>query len=135
MNQPPNVGVAVILTRADKILLMKRKGPHGPGTWTVPGGHMDFGETPEQCGTREVMEEIGVQVVDLHFRAITNDIFESEGRHSISIWMDGRISSGEPGIASEQEVAEVGWFSWEALPQPLYLPLENFVKHNSYPPK
>ena len=135
MTQKPEVGVALILTRDDKVLLMKRKGPHGPGTWTVPGGHMDFGETPEQCGAREAKEEIGVEVVEIRFRALTNDIFESEGRQSISIWMDGRISAGEPRIVSEKEAAELGWFAWDALPQPLYLPLENFVKQNSYPPK
>jgi 8-oxo-dGTP diphosphatase len=135
MSEKPGVGVAVILMREDRVLLMKRKGPHGPGTWTVPGGHMDLGETPEQCGAREAREEVGVEVVDLRFRAITNDIFESEGRQSITIWMEGRIESGEPRIVSEEEGSEVGWFAWDALPQPLYLPLENFVKHNSYPPK
>jgi 8-oxo-dGTP diphosphatase len=135
MSEKPEVGVAVILMRDDKVLLMKRKGPHGPGTWTVPGGHMDLGETLEQCGAREVKEEVGVDIVALRFRAITNDIFESEGRQSISIWMEGRIQSGEPGIVSEKEAAEIGWFSWNALPEPLYLPLENFVNRNSYPPK
>lgn len=135
MSQKPEVGVAVILMRDDTVLLMKRKGPHGPGTWTVPGGHMDLGETPEQCGRRESKEEVGVDVVDLHFRAITNDIFEAEGRQSVSIWMDGKIQSGEPRIVSEEEGSEIGWFSWEALPQPLYLPLQNFVNRNSYPPK
>jgi 8-oxo-dGTP diphosphatase len=135
MTQKPEVGVALILARDDKVLLMKRKGPHGPGTWTVPGGHMDFGETPEQCGVREAKEEIGVEVVDIRFRALTNDIFESEGRQSISIWMDGKIASGEPSIVAEKEVAELGWFAWDSLPQPLYLPLENFVKENRYPPK
>jgi len=135
MTQKPEVGVALILTRGNQVLLMKRKGPHGPGTWTVPGGHMDFGETPEQCGAREAMEEIGVEVVDIRFRALTSDIFESEGRHSISIWMDGRIRAGEPRIAAEKEAAELGWFDWDSLPQPLYLPLENFVSQNSYPPR
>jgi 8-oxo-dGTP diphosphatase len=135
MSEKPGVGVAVILMREDRVLLMKRKGPHGPGTWTVPGGHMDLGETPEQCGAREAREEVGVEVVDLRFQAITNDIFESEGRQSITIWMEGRIQAGEPRIVSEEEGSEVGWFAWDALPQPLYLPLENFVKHNSYPPK
>ena len=135
MNEKPSVGVAVILTRENKVLLMKRKGPHGPGTWTTPGGHMEFGETPEQCATREVQEEVGVQITDLRFRAVTNDLFESEGRHSISIWMEGKISAGEPRIVAEEEASEFGWFVWDALPEPLYLPLENFVTQNSYPPK
>ena len=135
MNQKPQVGVAVIITKDDQVLLMKRKGVHGTGTWTTPGGHLDFGETPEQCGAREAKEEVGLDVVDLRFRAFTNDIFELEGQHYISIWMDGKSTSGEPTIAAEEEVAEIGWFAWDALPSPLFLPLENLIKENSYPPK
>ena len=97
---------------------MKRKSPLGEGTWTTPGGHLDFGETPEECAAREAKEEVGLEVFDLRFRAFTNDVFAPEGRHYISIWMDGK-STGEPTIAAEDEVQEIGWFSWEALPAPL----------------
>ena len=134
MNQKPQVGTAIIITKDDKVLLMKRKGPHGQGTWSTPGGHLDFGETPEQCAAREAKEEVGVEVVDIRFRAVTNDVFESEGKHYLTIWMDGK-SIGEPTIAAEREVAEIGWFAWDSLPQPLFLPLKNLVKENSYPPK
>jgi len=135
MNQNPKVGVAIIITKDDQVLLMKRKGPHGQGTWTTPGGHLDFGETPEQCAAREAKEEVGLDVVDIRFRAVTNDVFESEGQHYISIWMEGKSTSGEPSIAAEEEVAEIGWFAWNSLPQPLFLSLENLIKENSYPPK
>ena len=135
MNQNPKVGVAIIITKDDQVLLMKRKGPHGQGIWTTPGGHLDFGETPEQCAAREAKEEVGLDVVDIRFRAVTNDVFESEGQHYISIWMEGKSTSGEPSIAAEEEVAEIGWFAWNSLPQPLFLSLENLIKENSYPPK
>lgn len=134
MTEKPQVGIAVIVTRDDKILLMKRKGPHGRGTWSTPGGHLDFGESPEECAAREAREEVGVEVVDIRFRSVTNDVFESEGKHYITIWMDGKTTD-EPRIASEKEVQEVGWFAWDALPKPLFLTLENLVKGNSYPPK
>ena len=49
MAETPQVGTAMILTKGDKVLLMKRKGPHGTGTWSTPGGHLDFGETLEGC--------------------------------------------------------------------------------------
>jgi len=48
--------------------------------------------------------------------------------------MDVR-SIGEPTIAAEREVAELSWFAWDSLPQPLFLTLENLLKKNSYPPK
>jgi len=135
MSGQPKVGVAIIITKDNKVLLMKRKGPHGTGTWSTPGGHLEFGETPEECAAREAKEEVGVDVVDIRFRAVTNDLFEKTGRHYITIWMDGRAISGEPTVAAEREVSEIGWYAWESLPQPLFLPLENLVKEFSYPPK
>jgi 8-oxo-dGTP diphosphatase len=134
MNQDPKVGIGIIITKDDQVLLMKRKGPHGTGTWSTPGGHLDFGETPEGCAAREAKEEVGLDVVDIRFRAVTNDLFEATGKHYITIWMEGK-SIGEPVIAAEEEVAEIGWFAWDSLPQPLFLTLENLLKANSYPPK
>ena len=133
MDEKPKVGTAMIITRDDKVLLMKRKGPHGTGTWSTPGGHLDFGETLEACAAREAKEEVGVDVFDIRFRAVTNDIFEADKRHYITIWLEGR-PVGEPTIVSEQEVAEIGWFAWDSLPEPLFLPLENFVKKKNYLP-
>ena len=134
MNQKPQVGTAMILTKDDKVLLMKRKGSHGKGTWSTPGGHLEFGETLEECAAREAKEEVGVDVIDVRFRAVTNDIFEETGKHYITVWMEGK-SVGEPFLAAEREVEEIGWFAWDSLPEPLFLTLENLVKGNSYPPK
>lgn len=134
MNQNPQVGIGIIITKDNQVLLMKRKGSHGQGTWSTPGGHLDFGETPEGCAAREAKEEVGLDVVDIRFRAVTNDLFETTAKHYITIWMEGK-STGEPFIAAEEEVDEIGWFAWDSLPQPLFLTLENLLKANSYPPK
>ena len=135
MNQETKVGVAIIITKNDQVLLMKRKGIHGMGTWSTPGGHLEFGEAPEQCASREAKEEVGLDVVDIRFRAVTNDIFEISGKHYVTIWMEGKTILNEPVIAAEDEVAEIGWFAWDSLPNPLFLSLENLIKANSYPPK
>src|SRR5262245_38747463 len=132
MNPGPKVGVAIIITKENQVLLMKRKGIHGKGTWSTPGGHLDFGETPEQCAAREAKEEVGLEVVDIRFRAITNDIFDT-GKHYITIWMEGNSISNEPVIAAEDEVVEIGWFAWDSLPGPLFLSFENLLNGNSYP--
>src|SRR5689334_13966733 len=80
----PMVGVSVLVTKGNQVLLLKRQGSHGSGTWASPGGHLEYGETPEECGVRETLEEVGLEISELTFKAITNDIFASEGKHYIT---------------------------------------------------
>ncbi len=131
----PRVGVAAVVTRNGRVLLIKRKNVHGSGSWSTPGGHLDFGETPEQCAIRETQEEVGIEITNVRFIAATNDIFEAEGKHYISLWMGGTFVSGEPKITADYEVAELGWFEWDSLPSPLFIPFENLVNQRSYPPE
>jgi 8-oxo-dGTP diphosphatase len=129
----PRVGVGILITRRDEVLLVHRHGAHGAGTWSPPGGHLDYGETPEQCAIREAREETGVEVDTVRFRALTNDVFESERRHYITIWMQAAYRTGEAGVRSKRELTEVGWFRWDRLPAPLFLPLENLLAGRCYP--
>lgn len=129
----PRVGVAAIIEQNGQVLLVKRKNAHGAGSWAVPGGHLEYGETPEECAIRETKEEVGIEITGVHFAAITNDIFPEESRHYITVWMRGTLQSGEPRIAAAREVAEVGWFSWDALPSPLFIPLKNLLGGHGYP--
>jgi 8-oxo-dGTP diphosphatase len=132
MTSEPRVGVALIITKNERVLLVKRKAVHGEGTWSTPGGHLEFGETPEECARREAEEETGVTVRAVRFKALTNDIFQASGKHYITIWMEGTYALGEACINAPYEVAEVNWFDWNALPQPLFLPLQNLLAGKYY---
>ncbi|MGL4775402.1 MAG: nucleotide triphosphate diphosphatase NUDT15, partial [Aeromonas veronii] len=58
----PRVGVGVILTNAQgQVLLGKRKGSHAP-YWSIPGGHLELGESFESAAIREVAEETGLEI-------------------------------------------------------------------------
>jgi 8-oxo-dGTP diphosphatase len=127
------VGVAVIVTRGNQVLLLKRLNVHGAGSWSTPGGHLDFGETPEECAIREAREETGLEIANIAFKAITNDVFETENKHYISIWMEAEYQSGEAVVAAPYESSEIGWFDWDNLPQPLFLPFRNLLNGNRYP--
>jgi 8-oxo-dGTP diphosphatase len=129
----PKVGVAAIINKGDRVLLTLRKNVHGAGSWSTPGGHLDFGETPEQCAMREAKEEAGIEITHVRFRAITNDVFEALDKHYITIWMESEHLSGEPHVAADYEVAEIGWFTWDALPEPLFLPFKNLITGKCYP--
>jgi 8-oxo-dGTP diphosphatase len=97
--QRPGVGVAILIRKEGQVLLLKRKGSHGAGTWCPPGGHLEFGESPEECAIREAKEETGVEVTDVRFLAITNDLFP-EGKHYVTIWFEGQHFAGAATIAA-----------------------------------
>ncbi|HEU5229111.1 MAG TPA: NUDIX domain-containing protein [Ktedonobacteraceae bacterium] len=127
MLKRPFVGIGVIVRDGDRILLIKRQNSHGDGTWSIPGGHLEYGESFEECALREVEEETGVIVADATFCAITNDIFVKEEKHYITIWIEARYVSGEACINAPREMSDINWFPWNALPTPLFLPIENLL--------
>jgi ADP-ribose pyrophosphatase YjhB (NUDIX family) len=53
---------AIIFDAADRLLLVKRGHPPGMGSWSVPGGRLEPGESDEAGVRREVLEETGLRV-------------------------------------------------------------------------
>lgn len=128
----PRVGVGVIVRDKEKFLLLKRKSPHGQGTWSSPGGHLEFGETLEQCAARETFEETSIILRDVRFSGVTNDFFEAENKHYITIWMECSKFEGEAKINSEREMSEIGWHSIPDMPGPLFLSFHKYINGNYY---
>ena len=127
------VGVSVLVMNGDRVLLEKRQHTHGAGTWGPPSGHIDFGEAPEETAVRETKEETGVSIRDVKFRVITNDVFEAEQKHYTTLWFDAKYVLGEAKALAPEEESEVGWFTWDSLPQPLFLPLQHLLEGKTYP--
>ena len=135
MPQRPKVGVGVIVTKDNQVLLMRRQNSHGHGTWAPPGGHLEYGESFDTCAIRETFEETGLVIADPTFCAITNDVFVEEEKHYITVWVEAKHLSGEPTINSTRELSHIGWFAWDALPQPIFLPFKQFITDQCYPAK
>ena len=57
------------------VLLGKRMGSHGAGKYALPGGHLELGETWENCLIREVKEETNLEVEDLKLVHVTVSIY------------------------------------------------------------
>ncbi len=73
MTNYPRVGIGIILFNSkNEILLGKRISSHGESTYGNPGGHLEFGETFEECIIREVLEETNLIIKNLEFLAVTN---------------------------------------------------------------
>jgi 8-oxo-dGTP diphosphatase len=128
----PRVGVGVVVRRGSEVLLIRRKNVHGDGTWSTPGGHLDAGESPEDCGAREVLEETGVEIQGVRFLGVTNDVFESEGRHYITLWMEAEYLAGTASVVADHEMSEICWCPSHALPSNLFLSLRHLVDGRTY---
>ncbi len=118
----PRVGIGVFVWRDDKFLMGKRKGSHGHDTWSIPGGHLEFGESWEECASREVAEETGLKVDNVRFLAATNDLFLEDQKHYTTIWVECDWVSGEPTINEPDKWIDQQWRTFKTLPQPLFEP-------------
>lgn len=132
--KPPSakIGVSVLVVKDNLLLLEKRAHVHGTGTWGPPSGHIDFGEKPEHTAARETMEETGISIKNIKFKCVTNDIFTKEQKHYITLWFEAEYASGELKLRAREEESDVGWFTQDALPQPLFLPLQHLLEGQIY---
>lgn len=120
--------------RDGKILLGLRKGGHGDGTWHLPGGHLEWQETFEECAIREVSEETGVSISNVRKLTFTNDIYLNEKKHYISLFLTADWVAGEAELREPDRCSGWKWFAWEDLPHPLFVPMQQLVE-SGYDPR
>lgn len=125
----PRVGIGVLIfNSSNQLLLGKRINVHGSNTWGPAGGHLEWGKTFEACAVRETYEETGLEVVNPQLVGVTNDVFENEEKHYVSIFMKVVCSSTQVVVNKEpHKIDEWKWFDIEQLPENLFLPLNHFL--------
>lgn len=131
-------GLGVLILKDNKILLGKRHtNPnkadselHGEGTWTMPGGKLEFGESFEEGAKREVFEETGLELGKIEVICVNND--KNDYAHFITIGLFSDDFIGEPKVMEPDEITEWQWFGLNNLPDQMYFPsvnvLENYKK-------
>lgn len=125
------VGIGVFIFNSDgELLLGLRQGAHGSDTWALPGGHLEFGETPEHCAQREAFEETGIHINHPEFVGYSNDIFTDEQSHYITLFIKGTAEQYEAVIKEPLKCKSWQWFSPQKLPSPLFAPLKSFIDNH-----
>lgn len=131
-------GLGVLILKDNKILLGKRHTDpnkadselHGEGTWTMPGGKLEFGESFEEGAKREVFEETGLELGKIEVICVNND--KNDYAHFITIGLFSDDFIGEPKVMEPDEITEWQWFGLDNLPDQMYFPsvnvLENYKK-------
>ncbi len=127
-NKRPYIGVAIIVVREGRVLLGQRRNSHGAGTWQFPGGHLEFGESIEACARRELYEETGLSALSLRRGPFTNDLFESEGKHYVTLFMIAEHTVGRPRLKEPDKCERWDWFPWSRMPKPHFLPIVNLLR-------
>lgn len=122
----PGVGVGVLVVRGGKVLLGRRAEAFGKGTWCLPGGHLNFGENFEEAAKREVFEEAGLEIDEIEFISISNDV--AYGKHYVTIGMMPLMVRGEV-VNRSTEMETWEWFSFDKLPKPIFAASESIIKN------
>ncbi|NIO44176.1 MAG: NUDIX domain-containing protein [Candidatus Aenigmarchaeota archaeon] len=142
MKKVANAGVGVMLLKDDKVLLGKRNDDsikadsllHGEGTWTCPGGKLDFGEKIVDAVKKEIFEETGIKANYLNVVSVTNEIVSDA--HFVTIGFLCKDFEGEPKIMEPEEIVEWKWFSLNKLPENIYPPslklINNYLENKIY---
>ena len=128
------VGVAVaVINNEGEILLQKR----ADGKWGVPGGFMELGESAEETGKREIMEETGLELGELNLVGVFSGkhhyvkLSNGDEVYPVTIaYVTKEICGGEL-KADGQETTDVKFFKLNELPDDLNPLIKNLVHQYS----
>ena len=127
----------------NKVLLGERKGSHGAGSWSFPGGHIEMFEDLRVCAMRELEEETGfaegnVKFIDKYSVATTNDFFPEENKHYITLFMRAKYDKGIPVVKEKDKCMGWQWFNLDELVNKgykyrLFTPIKNLIEQGYDP--
>ena len=137
MKTPVRAGIGIMILKDNQVLLGKRHDDpekadsalHGEGSWTMPGGKVDFGETLNQAALRETLEETGLILNkdNLKLISVTDEI--QEDVHFITIGFLCEDFEGTPQILEPDEITEWHWFDINNLPEKMFSPSAKLLKN------
>lgn len=113
----PSPAVAGVIVEDGRILLIQRGREPSSGKWSIPGGHLEWGETLEHAVRREVSEETGLQVevgkLAGVFDLMTEDDEGTEYHYVIVDYFAKRIGGV---LTAGDDAADVRWVPIDELP-------------------
>lgn len=110
----PRLTVDGLLVEKGKILLVRRNIEPFKGSWVLPGGHVEFGETVEDALRREIAEELGVSVKVKRLVGVYSSLGRDPRGHTVTLAYLIEREGGE--ITIDREASEFKFFPLKRLP-------------------
>ncbi|MEV5605756.1 NUDIX hydrolase [Streptomyces sp. NPDC052299] len=109
----------VALTPSGDVLLIERDWPPYEGTWALPGGHVDPGETSRAAAARELEEETGLLMAADDLRQI--GVWDSPGRDPRGRYVTVAYAAIVPDtpVAAQDDARDARWWPLNNLPEQL----------------
>lgn len=95
----------VLFDARGRVLLIKRKNPPFKGTYALPGGFVDTGETTEAGCRRELAEETGLSVGPLRLVGVYSEPSRDPRSHVVSVVYMGEVGTAEPRAGDDASAA------------------------------
>lgn len=105
--------VVIVVCKNDKIVLVKRKFNPGKDRWALPGGFIDFDETPEQAAVRELKEETNLSASKLKFITLTSYKSKFYGQLIIIGYSAEKVTGD---LIPDDDAADANYYSLKDLP-------------------
>jgi 8-oxo-dGTP diphosphatase len=100
---------AVITAEDDKIIFIRRKNPPYQGSWALPGGFVEYGETVEEAVLREVKEETGISIEIQELLGVYSHLERDPRGHMITVCFLALKTEGD--LKADTDAAEVSSFT------------------------
>jgi len=125
----PQIGVGVFIRNSmgEYLLGIRISKTHGDGEWSLPGGHLEAGESFIDCCKRECREETGLEIDNIRLITATNDIFRQEDLHYVTLFFGADHVLGHVVNTEPEKCAGWEWKSLENLPEPAFYGIHDAV--------
>lgn len=109
--------MGAVIFEDNKVLLSKRKIDPNKGSWDIPGGFIDPGETAHQALKREIKEELGVDIEIRKLIGFFPDTYGQKKTPTLNIFFYVKLKNKN--FLPADDVQELKWFALNKLPKNL----------------
>jgi ADP-ribose pyrophosphatase YjhB (NUDIX family) len=128
-NPVPAAGCIIVI--GGRLLLVKRRYQPYQGRWCLPAGFMEYGESPQHCARREILEETGLKIKLGRLVGVYSGS-DDPRTHAVLIVYQGLAQNAK--YKAGDDASDIRLFPFDKLPEPLAFrahltAIKDFLRH------